>query len=290
MARNDSIEEIANRGDEVVRRLQAGELSPEEAKLALDDLHAQLESRQVKSYRRRVVLGLGIILGLIVANYMFFQEVLELNYFRWYLDTGPLVHVVFALIALGLNLDKNLDLIAVRPNQYIYGCLEITTQQFMQLAGGLGRVRNDQDLLGGPTPPKTNLAWDVLSFLFHAAITLAFSVAFFVAALAWLLLVAPIQYPLYIFCGAPARMFAGSTYSPPDMGREMVSEPDSTGVSPSDVHGQLDHQQAVTEPQESDDEQDESASGLLPTGFATRPVTFTASLAALVLEGLSRLL
>jgi hypothetical protein len=125
VAKNDSIEEIARQGDEVVRRLQAGELSPEEAKLALDNLQTQLASRQKKSYRRRVVLGLGIIGGLIAANYVFFQEVLELNYFRWYLDNGPLVHVIFALIALGLNLDKNLDLIAVRPNQYIYGCLEI---------------------------------------------------------------------------------------------------------------------------------------------------------------------
>jgi hypothetical protein len=178
----------------------------------------------------------------------------------------------------------------VRPNVYIRGCLAIGTQEFRQLAGGLSQAQQDKDLLGGPAPVSVSLAVEVFSYLFHVAVTLAFSVAFFLVAYAWLLVIAPIQYPLYLFCGAPARMFGGSTFSPANLGHEMVSEPDPLQEAVDETaHRQAPH--AVPHyDQEEDAEKGAIMNGLLPTAFATRPVTFTSSLASLVLFGHSHLL
>ena len=97
-------------------------------------------------------------------------------------------------------------------------------------------------------------------------ITLAFALVLAFGMVAWLVLVVPAQYVVYLIAGAPAR--------------EALASPRCAWVKV--VHGQID---IVRAPKQQDipDEYSES-------GISAKPITLTASLATIILFTLSRLL
>ena len=117
------------------------------------------------------------------------------GYLKWYLNAGPIIglaQVVFAVSWDGL--DKNTDLVSAHPLKYIGACLKMVGLPLVALGGHLKTENQD----------RTNL-WDVM-------ITKLFSLLFTMVAFAWLFLIAPLQYFLFLICGAPSRVALNSKY------------------------------------------------------------------------------
>jgi hypothetical protein len=144
----------------------------------------------------RVVLLLIGLISVCLINYWLFRRLFGSNYLRWYVSAGPFIGLATAAFAAAWGkLDNNTGLVSAIPLDYIGACLQ---------TAGLPIVA-----FGGHPQSKYQLrkvpGWD---HLFGLPLVLAFVIA----ALAWLLLIAPLQYFVFLICGAPSRMAMTSKY------------------------------------------------------------------------------
>ena len=137
-------------------------------------------------------LGLA---GICFLNSFLFRKIFGLGwwgYFDWYVSAGPFIGL--ALVAFGAaweSLDKNTGLVSANPLAYIGSC--------MQLAG------LPIEALGGHVQTKRVNPWDRI-------VATPLIALFALACFAWLVLVAPPQYFLFLVCGAPSRVALSSGY------------------------------------------------------------------------------
>lgn len=143
----------------------------------------------------RVALGLAPVVGLIVLNAWAFPRWLGTSYADWYLSNGALMNLLTSLLALSWgDMNKHVGLISAHPLHFVGSSLQLvglTMLEIGTLVGGEAagsRRRSPLDL--------------VLTSVILAMIV--------VALIAWLVVVVPIQYFVYLVCGAPGRVFAAS--------------------------------------------------------------------------------
>lgn len=142
------------------------------------------------------VLPFLALAALCVINSLIIREVFSVStrrYLNWYVEAGPLIGI--ATIAFGAawkELDTNLGLVSANPRTYIIACSKLAGLPMFALGG---HFKNTKGM---------NL-WDIVASI--PLITM-----FIVASFAWLVLIAPVQYFLFLVCAAPSRIVLRSKY------------------------------------------------------------------------------
>ena len=136
-----------------------------------------------------------VLAAAVAADYAAFR-LLDLNYLRWYINQGPLIALAVAGVALAVELDRLPNLIAAHPSLYLGACLELPGESFLSFASMLEPSTQRADADRGP------LDWLLAALL---------AIAFVVVVVAWLIVIAPLQYFGNLVAGAPARSALGST-------------------------------------------------------------------------------
>jgi hypothetical protein len=175
-----------NRGAATVS-LEASERHRQASHAALDAPTASPAVASVVQF----VFGWAVLGVLLTANYVVFA-LFDSNYFRWYLDNGALISLVFGFVSLAVHLDDYPDLVSSNPMRYLYACWTLNFHFFLawnQL------IAVDVEQAKGVMLSK--LFDTLVSFVAMLGVTIAF--------IGWLLVVAPIQHIAYAVLGAPAR-------------------------------------------------------------------------------------
>lgn len=130
-----------------------------------------------------------------LLNYWLFCELFGSNYFRWYVSAGPFIGLATAAFSEAWGeLDKNTELVSANPLYYIAACLQIVGLPIVAIAG---HPQSKYQL--------RKIGWDHL-------LGMPMILTFIVAAMAWLLLIAPLQCFVFLICAAPSRIVMTSTY------------------------------------------------------------------------------
>ena len=146
---------------------------------------------QTFSFKRLLlefVLPFLALAAICVINSLIIKEVFSVSprrYLDWYVETGPLIAI--ALVAFGAawkELDQNIGLVSANPRTYIIACSKLA---------GLPMFA-----FGGHLKFKGHNFWDLLAGVPLIAM-------FIVASFGWLVLVAPLQYFLFLACAAPSE-------------------------------------------------------------------------------------
>ena len=144
-----------------------------------------------------VVLPLAGLISLCLINYFIFRRVFHSNYLRWYLSAGPFIGLATAAFGAAWGgLDNNVGLISANPLRYIRSCKMVAGLP-IYVFGGVVLSKNQ--------PQRISIR-DIL-------FGLPLLVVFVVAAFGWLLFVAPLQYFVFLICGAPSRIVLSSNYA-----------------------------------------------------------------------------
>jgi hypothetical protein len=124
-----------------------------------------------------------------MVNMWVFRTYFGRNYIDWYLSAGPFIALATAAFGAAWgSLDKNPALVSANPLIYFSACLQVAGLPLVAIGAHM-RSRNRLSPIGLEVLPICVLA-----------ISLAVSVV------AWLLLVVPMQYFLFLFAGAPSRV------------------------------------------------------------------------------------
>ena len=124
-----------------------------------------------------------------MLNYWIFSEIFGTDYLRWYADAGKFIALATAAFGAAWGgLDKHVALISARPCDYLRASLQAAGLPIYAFGTHFRRQH------GARVP-----GWELV-----AAIPLV--IAFVVAAFGWLLFVVPVQYFVYLVCGAPVRV------------------------------------------------------------------------------------
>lgn len=143
----------------------------------------------------RWILGLAPIGALIALNAWAFPRWLGTSYFDWYLANGALINLLTSLIALAWgDVNRHAGLIAAHPLDFVGSYLQLV---------GLPLLEIGTLLEGRAADPQRRNPIDLV-------LTDAILLLVVVALVGWLLVVAPVQYFVYLVCGAPGRVFATS--------------------------------------------------------------------------------
>jgi hypothetical protein len=139
-----------------------------------------------------VVLVFGL---LIVLQIFVYRTVWNVDYLLWYIRNGAQISWVAAILGLFWgDINKNNQLISARPVEYLRAYVIMLAGVFSSWASIFGK-RN----------PDTRLkvtSYTLLDMCFSFLIAFIFTVLI----LLWTLTVVPIQFFVFIVCGAPARI------------------------------------------------------------------------------------
>jgi hypothetical protein len=191
----------------------------------------------------------------------------------WYVRSGALISLGFAFVTLAWgDLNKIKGLVSAHPFLYISACLYMVSLPIYVFGSILRRPK--QPLAPRAVTRSSLAAWSAIwraaqkvMDLFDAIIAMLFALLFTFSALAWLIVIAPAQYFVYLICAAPARLMRRS-------GRQVISKFDDAQYFHLD---EVPPDEAVPE-------------GWLEAGFFKRPVSMTSAFAALVLWGLAQVI
>ena len=131
----------------------------------------------------------AVIVAALAANYAVFR-LFDASYVDWYVANGSGLAVALGVFSLAIKLDDEPGLIAAHPADYLGAWFSFVAHGFLWL----GNIVHSDSYESGSAP-----FWDSL-------VTFLFSLAWAVAAFAWLAVVVPAQYCVTLVCGAPARL------------------------------------------------------------------------------------
>ena len=209
------------------------------------------------------IVGLLIIAALIAANDFVFRTWLNADYVHWYLRNGTLINLGFAFVSLAWgDLNRVKDLVGAHPVRFLSASLFLVALPIQTFGTILRRPTE-------PVPPRAEprSALSQWSALWRAAqaimdtldgvLTAMFALIFTLAALLWLLVIAPLQYLVYLICAAPARLMRRGQ-------RKLIANFDESGY----FHvGEVGGDKPVP-------------AGWFEAGFYSKPVSLTAAFAA----------
>jgi len=209
------------------------------------------------------IVGLLIIAALIAANDFVFRTWLNADYLRWYLRNGTLINLGFAFVSLAWgDLNRVKDLIGAHPARFISASMflvALPVQTFVAI------LRKPTEPVPPRAEPRSALSqWSALWRMAQAimdtldgVLTAMFALIFTLAALLWLLVIAPLQYLVYLICAAPARLMRRGQ-------RKLIANFDESGY----FHvGEVGGDKPVP-------------AGWFEAGFYSKPVSLTAAFAA----------
>jgi hypothetical protein len=136
-------------------------------------------------------------LGLVAAgaaDYVVLRQ-FDVSYFRWYLETGPLIQLVVAGFAVAVDLERRPLLISANATRFLAEASAVAGESFVAFSRDMEPRRATTrrwDL-----PRAAPLDW-ILAGLFY--------VAYFAVCVAWVVVIAPLQYVGNLVAGAPARL------------------------------------------------------------------------------------
>ena len=245
----------------------------------------ELDSRDpaaARAARRRYVLrygvpvelgGLAILVGLAALNALWFDAAGS-DYLRWFVDNGALIALLFGVVAAAVDLDTHPGLIAASPLVYVRAILGVFVELSMSLSAVFSRERSDAELADAGL---VEMQSRYRSRLFDTLLGNLFLLLLGAAMLAWALVVAPLQYWVNLVSGAPARMALASWRT-------------SWRVEVTALH--TEYVNAPKDPDAITDEQFQTARAegrAHEITFASKPVSFSAAIAAAFLWALSQL-
>lgn len=157
-----------------------------------------------KWYLYKVVLPFIGLVGICVINSFLFKifGFGWRGYLELYVKAGPFI--ALALVAFGAaweTLDNNPGMVSSNPSDYISACKRLAGLPFFAFGGHL--ISYGKQLSSGQYH-RFNL-WDLI-------VGVPLIGCFVLASYAWLWFVAPLQYFLFLVCGAPSRIAMYSQY------------------------------------------------------------------------------
>jgi hypothetical protein len=162
--------------------------------------------------------ALVLMAALISSVYLLVRYLFGANYLSLYLKYGYLISLGFTFVTLLVNLDQDRDLISTHPFLYASACLRLMRGPLQAVGADFKRDTAEhhtahQSLTG----PVDSDVWGMVSQLaqtlmhvFDLFISGFFSIVFIIVVSAWLLFAAPLQYFIFLLCGAPARVIEKS--------------------------------------------------------------------------------
>lgn len=143
------------------------------------------------------LLYLAFLAGIVTINWLLFRYIFDQNYFIWYITNGTLIGIIVGFTAsIWEGLDSRNQLLSAHPGYYIQGCFGLMAAFFASVAF---TAEQDPDY-------KTDQALNRW-FNFGLDTINGFVVILFMsfALLAWLVVVAPLNYFMTLLTGAIAR-------------------------------------------------------------------------------------
>lgn len=141
------------------------------------------------------LLGLILLLALLFINQWIFNRWLSINYFEWYLQEGILIGVATAGVSMVWgDMREHTGLISANPWNYL--------GSYLQLAG--------LPIFVFGTHLKRNKGEAPSASIFDTFITMIFAIVLCAILLIWLVVAVPLQYFVYLICGAPGRLTSNS--------------------------------------------------------------------------------
>jgi hypothetical protein len=143
--------------------------------------------------------GLAILLALLVVDQWVFSTWFKTTHLNWYLANGALIGLVSSITSMAWgDMNKHMGLISPHPFDYIGACLQLAGLPIYTLGTHL---RNNKT---GHKPQA----------LFDFILTILFLLGLVGMVIIWMVVVVPLQYFLYLVCGAPARILSQSKQQP----------------------------------------------------------------------------
>ncbi|MBI4474991.1 MAG: hypothetical protein HY646_20155 [Acidobacteria bacterium] len=147
----------------------------------------------------RFITGLSLLVGLAFFDNFLFTSYLNRTYLDWYLNNGVFIGLVTSVVSMTWSdMTEMTGIISAHPFTYINAC-----RRFIGLP---------IFVLGTNTRP--NQEGDNPRSAFDTLMTIPFVLMLTVVMVAWFVVVAPLQYFVFLICAAPARTFARSTRRP----------------------------------------------------------------------------
>jgi hypothetical protein len=183
------------------------------------------ERKLVPSIRRdsqwSVLTGLAALVlmaALILSVYLLVRYLFGANYLSLYLRYGYFLSLGFTFVTLLFNLDQDRDLISTHPFRYASACLRLMRGPLQAVGADFKRDTAEHHTTHPPSAgPVDSDVWGIISQLaqtlmhvFDLFISGFFSIVFIIVVSAWLLFAAPLQYFIFLLCGAPARVIEKS--------------------------------------------------------------------------------
>jgi hypothetical protein len=143
--------------------------------------------------------GLTILLALLVVDQWIFSTWFKTTHLNWYLANGALIGLVTSITSMAWgDMSKHIGLISPNPFDYIGACLQLAGLPIYTLGTHLRRNKN------GYKPQA----------LFDLILTIPFLIVLVGMVVIWIVVIVPLQYFLYLVCGAPARILSQSKQQP----------------------------------------------------------------------------
>lgn len=143
--------------------------------------------------RHPMLGGFAVVAALVAVaalNQWLFARLWSTDYLRWYAHAGPFIALATgAFGAAWGGLDRNPRLVSAHPCVYLSACFQVAGLPIYAFGT---HFRNPA--AGARVP-----AWEIF-----AAIPLV--VVFVIAAIGWLVFIVPLQYFVFVICGAPVRI------------------------------------------------------------------------------------
>jgi len=152
--------------------------------------------------RFKLVDGLALLIfcGLILLDIYLFRIAWNRNYLDWYLRNGAQISWLLALLTLIWgDLNKNMSLISARPLEYLSAYAILLGVVFGSLGTVFGKRRSLEE--------KPVTSYRSIDILFSLLIL----VVFISVLLVWTIVIVPIQYFVFLLCGAPGRQLVYSS-------------------------------------------------------------------------------
>jgi hypothetical protein len=195
------------------------------------------------------LLGLAGFAALIAADELVLRALFGTHYLSWYLANGAIVSLLVAFVTLAWgDLNDVPGLISAHPLQYAAAHVALCVLPSQSLAAILAPRRRDR-------PETAPIGLPVVDAILTVAVTIVLLAAF----VAFILVVAPIQYFVYLVAGAP--------------GREAYASPERAWY-------RIGAREILVE---SGPRTDELPAGADESAYTGRPVTFTAAIASALL-------
>lgn len=155
-----------------------------------------MNSRRLGSF----VLGCVALLVLFAVNQWIFWELFDIAYWRWYLKNGAAIGLISAIVfkVWGDMLDKHTGLISSHPLDYLGACFQLIGLPIFVLGT---QIKSFTTRLIGP---------DWLDYL----LTIVWLPILIGSMFVWFVVVVPLQYLVYLVCGAPTRLTFMSVRQP----------------------------------------------------------------------------